>query len=149
MASETSGQHEAGHVIVPVKYYVGVLTALLVLTTFTVYTAKFVDLGNYNLLLALVIALIKAVLVFAVFMGLYWDRSRFNILIILSTFFFFSLFIGLSVVDIVTRGSLDVREEQEVNTQTQLRVKGYLKDTPVGKSVSTEELLKLKTATDQ
>ena len=51
------------HHIVPLKTNLITLLSLVGLTIITVLTAKFVDLGDYNLLLAMFIACIKASIV--------------------------------------------------------------------------------------
>ncbi|BBM89936.1 hypothetical protein COTS27_01654 [Spirochaetota bacterium] len=139
----TTSEHS--HAVISPKYYIGVFAALMVLTVLTVYTAKYVDLGKFNFLLAMVIAGAKATLVFAIFMGLYWDKSRFHIVIVLSAFLFFVIFIGITALDIVTRGSIYEDEALNVNTQTKLRVEGYFEDIPKGGDISRDDLFKLKT----
>lgn len=88
--------------IVPTKTNVITLSTLLVLTVLTVYTAKFVDLGSYNLLLAMFIASVKAATVFLWFMHLKYDGMM-NRVIIFSTFAFLLLFWGFSAGDIASR----------------------------------------------
>tara|TARA_Y100001970_G_C13976386_1_gene720835 strand:+ start:163 stop:555 length:393 start_codon:yes stop_codon:yes gene_type:complete len=79
--SESSKQHNAhgvGHIV---PYHVTILTccALLFLTVVTVLSAKFdfglLDLPEFNITLAFIIAGIKATLVCLFFMHLRWDRS--------------------------------------------------------------------------
>eukprot|EP01051_Picozoa_sp_SAG22_P032089 SAG22_NODE_13352_length_409_cov_1.741935_1_plen_82_part_01 len=50
------------HFIVPVSYYVMVLVALLILTVVTVVIAQF-DFGSFNILVAMLVAVVKASLV--------------------------------------------------------------------------------------
>lgn len=88
--------------IVPTKTNVVTLSTLLVLTILTVYTAKFVDLGSFNLALAMLIASIKAVTVFLWFMHLKYDGLM-NRVIIFSTFIFLLLMYGFSAGDIASR----------------------------------------------
>lgn len=89
--------HGLAHVM-PVSLLVGILAALLVLTIFTV-TVTHYDLGSEgNLVVALVVATIKAGLVVAFFMHLAWDR-RFNLLAFLSAVLFLILFLSLAVTD--------------------------------------------------
>ena len=59
----------AGHHIVPVRVYIGIILTLMVLTIVTVLAA-FVDFGIFNLVIALAIAVIKALLVVMFFMHL-------------------------------------------------------------------------------
>ena len=60
--------------VVPVKLLVGVITALLCLTVITVLAAKIELGGPANVLLAMFIATIKASMVVAFFMHLWWDK---------------------------------------------------------------------------
>ncbi|MCA9629328.1 MAG: cytochrome C oxidase subunit IV family protein, partial [Myxococcales bacterium] len=72
--------------------------ALMVLTVLTVSVTHF-DMGyTVNLVVAMVIATIKASLVMLFFMHLWWDK-RFNVLIFLGSFLFLALFVGLTVND--------------------------------------------------
>jgi len=91
-----SGHAEVGHVV-PVRTLVGVLLALLVLTVVTV-AVTLVDLGPFNLAVAMVIALIKGTLVLLYFMHLRWDRP-FNAVILVSALAFVVIFVGLTLMD--------------------------------------------------
>lgn len=86
----------AGH-IVSVGLLAGVLLVLLGLTYVTVHAIDF-DLGRLNILIALAIATIKAVLVALYFMHLRWDRP-FNAVVLLSALFFVALLVGLTMMD--------------------------------------------------
>ena len=59
--------------VVPLSIYVGIFTALLVLTGVTV-AVTFIDLGPLNNLVALSIAVIKATMVLLYFMHLRYSR---------------------------------------------------------------------------
>jgi len=107
------------HFIVPTKIYAAVYVALLVLTFITVWIAQF-DFGSMNIVVALLVAGIKATLVCAVFMGLYWD-SGYNKVLVLVSIFFIALFIGLSAADVFARGSTDSREREVFNIQSPVK----------------------------
>jgi cytochrome c oxidase subunit 4 len=82
----------------PVKLLVGVLGILLVLTILTVAVTS-VDLGaSGNLIVAMVIATIKAALVVSFFMHLVWDKKLHLILFLISVLFLI-LFLSMSVTD--------------------------------------------------
>jgi len=85
-----------GHVV-PLKILFGVLGALLALTFVTV-AITWVPLGEFNLIAALAIALVKASLVALYFMHLRWDRP-FNAVILLSALALVMLFVGLALLD--------------------------------------------------
>ena len=82
---------------VPLSLLAAVLLALLFLTFITV-AVTWVDLGPANIWIALAIAVVKAALVGAFFMHLYWD-APFNGFVLLASFAFVSIFIGLALVD--------------------------------------------------
>ena len=109
------------HFIIPAKYYFLTFISLIFLTIITVLTAKFLDLGPFNIVLALILATTKALLVLAFFMGLRWDNG-FNIAIVISSVFFVILFLVITVLDLGTRGSLIKIEEEKVNTVTPVNV---------------------------
>ena len=98
--SETS--HQAGaaaeHVhVVPMKVLLAVWGALVVLTVLTV-AATWVDLGRFNLLLALAIATVKASLVVLYFMHMRYDRP-FNAVVFVAALLFVALFVGITLID--------------------------------------------------
>lgn len=86
-----------GHVL-PMWLLLGVLGALVVLTVLTVAVTA-IDLGTQgNLVVAMVIATVKAILVMGIFMHLFWD-SRFNLIAFASSFLFVLLFLSMAVLD--------------------------------------------------
>jgi len=74
-----------------------IFIALAVLTVVTVEIAQF-HFGEFNLVIAMLIALVKASLVVLFFMHLYWD-SLFNAMCLIAALAFVALFIGLSILD--------------------------------------------------
>ena len=89
---------KADHVhIVPPKLLLAVYAVLLVLTLITVKVTDF-ELGNFNVWVALLVALIKASVVALYFMHLRWD-SPFNALCLIAALFFVCIFIGVAVLD--------------------------------------------------
>jgi cytochrome c oxidase subunit 4 len=97
--SETPAAHEPHSLAHPVPLGILVTTfgALLVLTLITV-AATWVDLGAFNIWLALFIAVVKVSLVALYFMHLRWD-SPFNAIILIASLFFVAVFIGITVLD--------------------------------------------------
>src|SRR5687768_8926233 len=98
----THQSHTHGHAThqphaAPMWILLAVFGGLLVLTVLTVLTAQFVDLGPYNLLLAMVIAVIKGALVAMFFMHLWWD-SLFNSVALIAGLAFLGLFISFSIM---------------------------------------------------
>jgi cytochrome c oxidase subunit IV len=82
---------------VPKRTLLSVYFALIVFTAITV-GVSFIDLGQANIWVALLIAMVKGSLVCLYFMHLRWD-SPFNGLALISALFFVSLFIGLALLD--------------------------------------------------
>lgn len=95
MSTEHAHEH-VGH-IVPLKVLAGVWAALLVLTVVTVAAAR-IDLGEFNIWLALAIATVKASLVAMYFMHLRYDNP-FNGFLIMVALVFVMLFVSLSLMD--------------------------------------------------
>ncbi|MFO7827933.1 MAG: cytochrome C oxidase subunit IV family protein [Bacteroidales bacterium] len=69
------------HKIVSFKTYIIVLLGLIALTFISVLITK-IDLGNFSILIALTIAGIKSLLVFAFFMHLIYDNRMYSIMVI-------------------------------------------------------------------
>ena len=98
-----TGAHDAAHDHdsqahpVPLRILFGVWFLLMVLTVATV-AVTYVDLGDFNIWLALGIAVVKASFVGLYFMHLRYD-SGFNSLILVGSLLFVMLFIGLTMRD--------------------------------------------------
>lgn len=88
------------HVSSP-QMFVNVLLALLVLTVVTVGASRF-DFGSANMLIAMLIASVKASLVVAFFMHVKWDTAI-NKIVFLGSFLFLSLLFIFTLADQATR----------------------------------------------
>ena len=99
MTSDSShnNQHESVGHIVPVRILLTTGIALLILTGITYWTSL-MDFGNYNIVIALVIALIKGSLVVLFFMHLRYDRP-FNGIVFIISMAFVVLFITFALLD--------------------------------------------------
>lgn len=89
------------HHIIPFKTYIGVFVALMILTVITVVVAQF-HFGEFNTIVAMGIASIKAFLVLAYFMHLKYD-DKVYLVGFLTSIFFLVLMYFLSLLDIITR----------------------------------------------
>jgi cytochrome c oxidase subunit IV len=90
-------------VVVPVKTYVGIFVALLLLTGLTTGVA-FIDLGaELNTIVALTIAVVKALLVILFFMHVKYS-SNLTKLVIIAGFFFLAILVAMTLADELTRG---------------------------------------------
>ena len=84
------------------KVYYAVFAALLLLTYATVAVSK-IDLGRFNTIVALTIAVTKAVMVVLFFMHVRYS-TRLTKLVVVGGFVWLALLIGLTMVDFLTRG---------------------------------------------
>lgn len=89
--------HDGEHHVVGWKILTVVFVALMVLTFLTVAAIN-VDLGPLNIVVALGIALVKALLVVFIFMHIWWDRA-FHGLLIAGSLAFVTLFIAFTMID--------------------------------------------------
>jgi cytochrome c oxidase subunit 4 len=90
-------QHQHGGPAV----YTANLVGLLILTGITVGASRF-DFGSANVVIALAIATVKALLVGMFFMHLRWDKSV-NAIIAMSGFLFLGIFLMFDLIDISNR----------------------------------------------
>ena len=81
---------------------IAIWIALLVGTIVTVLAAN-IDLGPFNIIVALTIATIKATLVVLFFMHVKYTHEKLVPLVIVSAIFFLFLLLGLSMADYATR----------------------------------------------
>jgi cytochrome c oxidase subunit 4 len=93
-----------GHHITPMKTLLGVISALVFLTLITVFTSR-IDLGAFNVPLALAIAITKATLVVMIFMGLKYD-NKVNTLVLSIGSVFVVVFLTFTLFDTAFRGDL-------------------------------------------
>lgn len=93
--------HEIHEHIVPVSTYVAVFVALLILTALTTGMA-WVDMGRWNLVVALVIAVCKASLVVLFFMHVKYNKGLSRITMI-AAIFWLGLLMTFTLADELTR----------------------------------------------
>ncbi len=86
---------------VPRKIYFRVFAALMVLLALTIFAAAF-DLGRWNIVVALTIAVIKAVLVILFFMHVRYS-TRLLWVFVASGFFWLMIMVTLGLSDYFTR----------------------------------------------
>lgn len=102
-----SSHHDTGHAEAHVhggpRIYTQLLTALLLLTFFTVFVARHpFDNNTVNVIIALAVATLKASLVGLIFMHLKYD-SKVNAIVIVAAFVFLGIFLGTVLTDVTTR----------------------------------------------
>ena len=91
----------SGHVS-PISVYLTIFGALMVLTALTV-SAAYVDLGSFNPVVALGIAIFKATLVILYFMHVKYS-SRLTKLVVMTGIFFLVILLGETMMDYASRG---------------------------------------------
>jgi cytochrome c oxidase subunit 4 len=129
------------------QFYWGIFGALVVLTIVTVKVSYY-DFGAANIVVALLIATLKASLVAAFFMHLRHD-SLFNTLAFLSAFLFLSLFILLTYDDLGRRGQIDNDYGGTIQPQTgQLAPGGFPATTATANEAAGEGAPRAAEATD-
>jgi len=89
--------------------YYAIFATLIVLTLVTIGVAR-IDLGPLNTIVALTIAVTKAVLVVLFFMHLRYS-TRLTKLVVVAGFVWLAILIGLTMSDVLTRGWIPVPSE--------------------------------------
>ena len=117
---EAAGVHETHHHVMPLKAYLGVFGALLVLTVLTVLVSE-ANLGAFGLPIAMAVAAIKAAFVIGFFMHLKYD-TRFHSFVFFGTLIFIGIFFLLTFADVHTRGMMS----KEWDNKTLAHDKGWL-----------------------
>ena len=119
------GEADDGQVhahISPVAFYAFILGVLMFFTLLTV-AVSYVHLGKLNLLVAIVIASIKAGLVVTFFMHLKYD-NKFNALILVVSLLFIGVFFTYTMNDTDHRGQLDSDQGGRIQQSTGLVAPG-------------------------
>jgi len=101
--------------VLPLKIYFSVAGALFILTVITVMVSYY-DFGSFNLLIAMVVATVKATLVALYFMHLKYDDKLYLTMLIMSLVFL-SLFIGITMLDTMFRGLIDPMRDGQINKE--------------------------------
>jgi cytochrome c oxidase subunit 4 len=92
---------EASHHIVPIPVYVGVFLALIVGTIVTTLVA-YIDLGPFNIVIALFVAVCKATLVILFFMHVKYSPLLTKLVVICGVFWLIIL-LTMTETDLLTR----------------------------------------------
>jgi cytochrome c oxidase subunit 4 len=117
--------HDAEHWhVVPFRTLIGVGVGLLILTWLTVAAVN-VDLGEFNIYLALAIAVAKAGLVALYFMHLRWDRP-FNGIVFIGSLAFVMLLIAAVMADTKEYQPSVYADDGQAVTQTRDQVQSTL-----------------------
>ena len=119
--------------IAATQFYVGIFLALVALTILTVKVSYY-DFGSANIIVAMVVATMKASLVATFFMHLRHDKP-FNTFSFLSAFIFLGIFIVFTYDDLGRRGQIDNDYGGTVDPRTGIAAAGGLPAT----TATTEE----------
>ena len=112
----TASVSTAGHAhVLPLKVYLGVGAALLVLTGLTV-SISFVPLGGFNVVVSLLIAGTKSLLVALIFMHLLWDNKLF-LTVFVTAILFLTIFISLTMFDTMDRGLVNPETKSPIKKE--------------------------------
>lgn len=93
------------HHVSSAKQLASVGIALVILTILTVAVAYIHIPSPFNVVVAIGIAVVKASLVAAFFMNLYWD-TKFNLMLLLFGIIFITLLFGLTLLDTLFRETI-------------------------------------------
>ncbi len=109
-----TNEGHSGHHVVPKKLLITIFAMLVGLTILTVFTAQKVDIGAFNLPLALAIAGVKAFLVVTFFMALKYDTPV-NALILTIGILFVTVFLSITLLDTLNRGDMANVDAQTIS----------------------------------
>jgi cytochrome c oxidase subunit 4 len=112
MSNETHSHHH----ILPLSTYLTVGTGLLVLTLVTVMVAS-IDLGPYNMVVAMLIACAKATCVALYFMHLRYDFKLY-VVVFLGAIVFLALFIIFTLFDTMRRSDIYEIQGRPIRNQS-------------------------------
>ncbi len=111
--------HSDGRVhahVLGLKFYIAIFLALIAFTLLTVGASN-IHLGKFNLVVAVVIASMKASLVVLFFMHLRWD-NKFNSMILVVSLMFIGVFFAYTLNDTEHRGEIDADQGVKVLPST-------------------------------
>lgn len=115
--SSSAASHTHNHVL-PLKVYLGIGAALLFLTFVTVEVSMY-DFGGLNIIIALAIASIKALLVAFFFMHLWYDNKLFFIAFTVCLLCL-TVFIVLTMFDTARRGDIEELRMNPINPRAEM-----------------------------
>ena len=93
--------------IVPRKVYIVVWIALMALMALTAGLSR-IDLGEWSTVVALAIAVIKALLVILFFMHVRYESQKIAWVVVIAGFFWLGILLALTMTDYLSRGYLGV-----------------------------------------
>ena len=103
------------HHITPLRTYLIIAATLLFLSGVTVWVS-YVDLGALNIVVAMLVATLKASLVAFFFMHLLWDDKK-NLTMFVMSLMFLGIFITVTLLDTGFRGGVNSEVENPINNR--------------------------------
>lgn len=94
------------HPVTPIRNYV-IIWAVLTVLTFTTWGVAYIDMGRFNIVVALVIAFFKMSLVILFFMHVKQDNGLTKIFVV-GGFFWLLILLVLTLGDYMSRGWLPI-----------------------------------------
>jgi cytochrome c oxidase subunit 4 len=101
-AGANGGEMQGATHLVPLRVYFTIFAVLMALTAITV-TVSYFDLGPFNTVVAIVIAVTKMMLVVLYFMHVRYS-SRLTWAVVAGGFFWLALLLFMTLADYITRG---------------------------------------------
>lgn len=114
--NDSSTEH-AAHIL-PLRVYLIVAALLLIATGLTVTIAQ-IDFGPWNLVVAMLIAGIKATLVAMFFMHLKYDSKLYSVVFV-GAILFLAIFITFTMFDTMRRGDLNEITARPIEAQAEM-----------------------------
>jgi len=108
-------QHDHKDHILPFSLYMKIGATLLVLTGVTVWVAQY-HLGEFNLLVAMIIALLKGLLVALFFMHLKYTSKLFSVVFV-GALLMLAVFITFTMFDTMSRDTLYEEVAQPIKSE--------------------------------
>jgi cytochrome c oxidase subunit IV len=90
------------HPVISTKFYTGVWAGLICLTIATA-AVSYLELGPFNIVVALIIATCKMLLVALFFMGVKYISEKMTIVVIVAGLFWLFILLALSMTDYISR----------------------------------------------
>jgi cytochrome c oxidase subunit 4 len=90
------------HPVISTKFYTGIWAGLICLTVLTA-AVSYLELGPFNIVLALVIATCKMLLVALFFMGVKYISEKMTVVVIVAGLFWLFILLALSMTDYISR----------------------------------------------
>jgi len=129
--------HAAEHHIIPLKTYLSVGAILFFLTAVTVWVAQ-INLGGWNAVVAVSIAVVKASFVALIYMHLKYDNKIYSV-IFLTALVFLAIFIALTMFDTVNRGHIYETTNKPINKNARIYDNPVIPDSLAVKADSLSE----------